>query len=120
MNPSQIWLPPCGFLSTPEKTQSIAFQFTDNIKRLKGPIKDLGHAKRIREDIELNHIEEDLCRIYEEVGGGLRTQESKDSMVRLEGRRNTLMLEKEEAWRLKSRAIWLEVGDDKTKFFHAY
>ena len=41
-------------------------------------------------------------------------------MVLLEGRRNTLLLEKEEAWRLKSWAIWLECGDENTKFFHAY
>ena len=38
----------------------------------------------------------------------------------MEGRRSTLLLEKEETWRLKSRALWLECGDDNTKFFHAY
>ena len=31
-----------------------------------------------------------------------------------------MLLEKEEMWRLKSRAIWLECGDEITKFFHAY
>ena len=30
------------------------------------------------------------------------------------------MLEKEETWRLKSRATWLECGDNNTKFLHAY
>ena len=65
-------------------------------------------------------VEEDLCRISEGVGGGLGTQESKYLLVRLEGRGNTLLLKKEETWRLKSRATWLEVGDDNTKLFHAY
>ena len=41
-------------------------------------------------------------------------------MSNLEGRRNTLLLEKEETWRLKRRAIWLACGDDNTKKIHAY
>lgn len=65
-------------------------------------------------------MEEDLLSIYEGDGGGLISQDSKDFLIRLEGRRNTLLSEKEETWRLKSRAIWLECGDDNTKFFHAY
>ena len=31
-----------------------------------------------------------------------------------------MLLDREETWRLKSTAIWLECGDDNTKFFHAY
>ena len=37
--------------------------------------------------------------------------------IRLEGRRNILLLEREETWRLKSWATWLECGDDNTQFF---
>ena len=48
------------------------------------------------------------------------TQVDKDTLIRLEGRRNTLLLEKEETWRLKSRATWAECGDENTKFFHAF
>ena len=52
--------------------------------------------------------------------GGFLSLESKEILTRLEGMHNSLLLEKEEAWRLKSRAIWLESGDDNTKNFHAY
>ncbi len=70
--------------------------------------------------MELKQLEEDPTKIYEDEGGGLLTQESKYIPVRLEGRRNALLLEKEETQRLKGRATWLEVGDDNTKFLHAY
>lgn len=53
-------------------------------------------------------------------GGGLTSQESKEAMAYLEGRHDTLLLDKEETWRLKSRAIWLACGDENAKFFHAY
>ena len=58
--------------------------------------------------------------IYEGEGGGFSSQQLKEALIRLEGRCNILLLEREEAWRLKSRALWLECGDDNTKFFHAY
>ena len=53
-------------------------------------------------------------------GGGMLNHESKDTLVGLQGRRNTLLLEKEETWQLKSRALWLACGDENTICFHAY
>jgi len=99
---------------------SAAFQFSENIKKLKSLIKDWSYAKRQRDEAELNQIESELSHIYASEEGGYGTQEDKEALVKKEGRRNTLLQEKEETWRLKSRAVWLESGDENTKFFQAY
>jgi hypothetical protein len=38
----------------------------------------------------------------------------------LELRKRKIMINKEAEWRLKSRVIWIEKGDDNTKLFHQY
>jgi len=99
---------------------SAAFQFSENIKKLKSIIKEWSFTKRQKEEAELKQLEIELSHIYDSDGGGLGTLEDKEDLVRKEGRRNILLQEKEETWRLKSRAVWLECGDENTKFFQAY
>ena len=62
-------------------------------------------------DSELKFIEKELYQISDKVGG-VMNQIDKELLVRLEGRRNSMLLEREE-----SRAIWLDCGDDNTKKF---
>ena len=124
-----IWLKDEGFRAlisnrwipfNPGNRSTATFQFAADIRNLKDVIKSWAVEKRKREDSELQQIEIELFGIYNMDGGGMMNQMKKDKLIQLEGRRITLLLEKEETWRLKSRAIWLECGDDNTKFFHAY
>jgi hypothetical protein len=41
-------------------------------------------------------------------------------LINLETKKKKILEDREAAWRLKSRALWLECGDENTKFFQAY
>ena len=87
----------------PAIRQTTAFQFAENFVRLKRLIKQWAMEKRRRDEVELRQIEMEIESIMASEDGVMLNQESKDTLVGLMGRRNTLLLDKEETWRLKSR-----------------
>ena len=72
------------------------------------------------DDQAITQIEEDLEALQNSEGGGFHTQEEKMRLHTLEANRNKILKEREEVLRLKSRAIWMECGDNNNKFFQAF
>jgi len=63
-------------------------------------------------------VENQLQSLYDfRWGDKVLSYESKGIIFQLESRRKKLMEDKEAMWRLKSRALWIECGDENTKIF---
>jgi hypothetical protein len=111
----ELWIPFDSSLGEPTSVH-----FLSNIKKVKQVAITWAHQKRAREEHELKEIEEALDVIYVTIDGGLSSQESKYNLIRLEKTKRKILEDKEAAWRLKSRVIWMEKGNENTKFFQAY
>ena len=48
------------------------------------------------------------------------TEVELSELKKMEGKKDSLLLQEEHKWRLKSRAPWLEEGDQNTNYFHRY
>ncbi|KAH9318515.1 hypothetical protein KI387_020284, partial [Taxus chinensis] len=107
--------PFCSNLNT-----TAAFQFAENLKNIKLDTKLWACKKKERDEKDLIEIEEALQKWYDSEGGGFLTEEDKTQLGILEKRRRCLLDERETLWRLKSRALWLECGDENTNFFQSY
>lgn len=97
-----------------------AIHFMENLKKIKGATKAREKEKRVKDEEDLCNIEGRLEFILSSGDGSFYSEASKDELLGLEKRRQVLLGEKEEFWRLKSRAVWLKGGDGNMIFFQAY
>eukprot|EP00253_Pinus_taeda_P009383 PITA_09383 len=71
--------------------------------------------KKKRDDQNLADIELQIAQLMDDKGLGFLTEETKMNLATLENHKNKMLLKKEQQWRLKSRATWLQAGDGRGK-----
>eukprot|EP00253_Pinus_taeda_P034846 PITA_34846 len=94
--------------------------FVANLKELKKLSKIWSHNKRCVEEHLLNEIELKIGNLEDNNGGAFASNELRDKLTELTIKRGNILKEREETWRLQSRAIWLKEGDDNSIFFHKF
>lgn len=81
---------------------------------------DWARRKKAKEEHTLGDMENLLATLIDEQGRGYTYIAAKLHLVDLETQRSRILLDWEETWKPKSRAIWLQTRDGNTKFFHKF
>ena len=100
--------------------RTLAEGFCYNLSQLKHLSINWSKEKYKRDDHSLSEIESELSDIMDDRNKGFTFASEKSHLIELEKHKERILMEREETWRLKSRAIWLQAEDDNMKFFQNY
>eukprot|EP00253_Pinus_taeda_P021742 PITA_21742 len=102
------------------KGRSVVEYFAGNLLRLKKRTIEWAKKKKKKDEESLKNIEAELARLEESHRGGFVSAEAKSHVVQLESEILEILKEREETWRLKCKAIWLQARDKNTKKIQQY
>jgi hypothetical protein len=92
--------------------------FVQNLQKLKKEVTAWAMTRRQSNEKDLKMAKKELEELYSWVKeGGLVTSDKREQCKALEIKLYLVLLENEHTWRLKSRALWIEVGDHNSQFF---
>eukprot|EP00253_Pinus_taeda_P031163 PITA_31163 len=112
-------LGPLAKPKAPFKFNHTWLQDQDFIKLLKHIVINWAKEKNKRDTAQLISVEEELSSLLDDRNLGFRSAAENSRLIELENQRATLLKQKEESLRLRSRAIW-KAGDENSKFFHNF
>eukprot|EP00253_Pinus_taeda_P026129 PITA_26129 len=98
---------------------SKAESLCQNILQLKKLTIKSTKDKQRKDNHILSSVEADLLGLTKKNNRGFMHLEDKAHLIDLENKRENILKEKEETWRLNSWAIWLKAGDDNTNHFQS-
>eukprot|EP00253_Pinus_taeda_P031782 PITA_31782 len=101
-------------------TESLAKGFCRNLSEIKHISIKWAKEKQNRDVAQLIQIEADLTSLTDDRGFGFISAVDKCRLIELENQKSKILKEREESIRLRSRALWIQAGDDNTEFFHNF